>query len=123
MGTLSDWLLPVLLFGFAGLLAIHEWQLFRETKDSDGDLFRYSRRRLRRRLIGLVDLAAFALTLLFWQLWPPRSARGASSFLSIFGLEVIVLVTIAVFDLLETSKGARPGGFSPQGRSGSAPTE
>jgi hypothetical protein len=106
MGLLSDLMIPALLLGLAGLLARRELRAHAERQRGDTDLFRYTTGRLRRRLAGVALLALTAFTLLGWELLPPASPRGASLYLVLMISEVLAMITLAVFDLLETARNA-----------------
>lgn len=102
-----------MLVAFAALLALGAVVMaFRELRayrhrDQRDDLFRYSRRRLIRRLAGMIVLAGVAATLVVWELAPPDTPGAASVFVTLLMVEVAALVVIAVLDLRETSSTAR----------------
>ena len=87
-------------------LAIREVGAYRRRDDTD-DLFRYTRRRLIRRVTGLVILAGVGATLAIWELAPPADPGSASMLLGLLLVEVVALVVIAVLDMRETSTTAR----------------
>jgi hypothetical protein len=106
--------LPFLFVVSAAWIAVRERATYRAHRgDPEPEaVFVYDRRRLRRRLIGTVVLAAIGLTLAGWELAVvrelvvDRAARRAVAALlaAALGTELAALIGIAVGDLIETAR-------------------
>jgi hypothetical protein len=116
------------------LLGRRELRLYRERNrgerapgrviDLDRDLFRYSRGRLWRRMLGVGVIAAVGATIAAWELLPPRSPGEATTYLALLLGELAILVALPLLDLWETARTARPGELSsadPSPRTRTAP--
>jgi hypothetical protein len=111
MSPLVTLVLPGAIGAVALLLLRRELELFRGARRGDGDrdLFVYSTGRFVRRLTGIAALLALALTLAGLGLVPPRNAAQAQVYLGLITTELVALVVVPLWDLVETARTARPG--------------
>jgi hypothetical protein len=109
MSPLVTIVVPAVCLGLAYVLGRREWKLYHAAAEIGSDLFVYSRGRLFRRMGGVVVLAALGLTFVALGVAPPRSPTGADVYLGLIVGEVAVLIVLPIWDLLETSRTARPG--------------
>ena len=107
--------LPAVLVGLAFLIARREWKQYRAAEDIGSDLFVYSRGRLLRRMTGVAMLVALGTTLAALGWLPARTASGASIYMALLFSEVLVLLVLALLDLWETARSARPHDLTKQG--------
>jgi hypothetical protein len=96
-------------------LARREWRLYRTTNDMGSDLFLYTRGRLARRMGGVLVLAALAATFAALGLRPARNAHEASAYLGLIMGELLLLIGMSVWDLIETARSAKPEDLTRQG--------
>jgi hypothetical protein len=101
--------LPAFLIGLAYVLGRRELRQYRLSGSIGSDLFVYSRGRLIRRLTGVGMLVALAVTLALLGFLRPAAPRGASLWLAVILGEVIAILLLPIFDLIETARSARPG--------------
>lgn len=101
--------LPILLVTVAVSLGRREWRQYKAAAEIGSDLFVYTRGRLARRMTGVGFLVALAVTLALFGLIPPRTPGAASLWLAAILGEVLALIVLPIFDLLETNRTARPG--------------
>jgi hypothetical protein len=115
VGPLVSFLLPLALWALAWGLARRELRQYRAAAEIGSDLFAYGKGRLVRRMIGVGVLALLGGTLAALDIAPARTAARASVYLTLLLAEVILLVGLAVLDLWETARTARPEDLTRQG--------
>lgn len=109
MGAVETIVLPAIVALVALGLARREWRLYRVSHEIGSDLFLYSRGRLARRMGGVGILMALAATFAGLGFAPPRDAKDASVFLGLIVGELLTLIALSVWDLIETARSAKPG--------------
>jgi len=94
-------------------LGWREVRLYRMRHLGDSDVFLYTGRRLAFRALGLIALAAFAITLALFESQPPRTPAASSTYLGMFVVEFTALIIAPIADMMETRQTSAGGKRRP----------